>query len=106
MEQILAVVKRPSERAKLERIDNTLKAMQDLVGGHIECVTTNECVIICNEDGIGMGLTRNCYYKGHMLFGVVVAVVAEGDELAGLSLDAAADIMLDLDYGMEIAKWM
>ena len=40
-------------------IDNTLEAMQKLVGGYIEAVTRGDYAIICNEEGRLKGLKQN-----------------------------------------------
>ena len=40
-------------------IDNTLEAMQKLVGGYIEAVSKGDYAIICNEEGRIKGLKPN-----------------------------------------------
>ena len=36
---------------KVLTIDNTLKSMQEFVGGYIECVYLHDGILICNEEG-------------------------------------------------------
>ena len=40
-------------------IPNTLKAMQELVGGHIEIVDFQGACLVCNEEGKLLGLEPN-----------------------------------------------
>ena len=46
------LVKRPGLPLRAEVVENTLRSMQELVDGPIECVTvTEDLAILCNEEG-------------------------------------------------------
>ncbi len=47
------IVIRPNQQPSVETIDNSLAAMQELVGGYIEMFApwNDEVVIICNDEG-------------------------------------------------------
>ena len=73
-------------------IDNTLEAMQKLVGGYIETITFGDYVVICNEEGRLKGLPENpCMpdYVGDILFARV-----KGDEFASLPASEAQIIRI------------
>lgn len=68
---MLAVIKHPGEPAKRIEIDNTLEALQKAVGGYIEMVTLFENVtLICNEEGLMMGLLYNMEFIGMRFVGL------------------------------------
>lgn len=53
------LVKRPGLPLRAEVVENTLRSMQELVDGPIECVTvTEDLAIVCNEEGRLRGLCR------------------------------------------------
>ena len=46
------VVKRPAEKPEVMEIENELHALQEIVGGYIECVGVIDNIIcVCNEEG-------------------------------------------------------
>ena len=47
------IVVRPFRQPKVEKIENTLEAMQAVVGGYIEAIYPweDEIALICNEEG-------------------------------------------------------
>lgn len=49
----------PGKAPEQVTIPNTLKAMQELVGGHIEVINYQGACLICNEDGKLLGLEPN-----------------------------------------------
>ena len=55
------VVVRPNKSAVLEEIENTLEAMQSLVGGYIEAINpwNDGALLVCNEEGKLKGLPWN-----------------------------------------------
>lgn len=56
----IRIVKCPVDGpAVISFIDNTLEAMQKLVGGYIEVVSQGDYAIICNEEGRIKGLKPN-----------------------------------------------
>ena len=55
------IIKEPGEPiGHFAEIDNTLEAMQEIVGGYIETITFPGFVIVCNEEGklISVGKVR------------------------------------------------
>ena len=91
MERIRVVIFEPGKPGREEFIPNTLRAMQQVVGGHIESVhLTRELVCICNEEGRLLGLPENrCGICGTFF----VAQDDGGEELASLTREQA-DIVL------------
>ena len=60
MKKIKVLFYETGAEPKLLEIENTLEAMQKLVGGHIEHLTfSNGYSVICNEDGICRRLPIN-----------------------------------------------
>ena len=54
------LVVEPMKPCRVQEIPNTLEAMQKIVGGYIEAVYPfPDAVIVCNEDGKGLGLPYN-----------------------------------------------
>ena len=99
------IVKRPCDQFGEEAtIPNTLKALQETVGGYIETVTLeNGVVLICNEEGklrdmpynftlripprVTMFEVINELFGQCKFFGTVIACGAEGDQLADIPID-------------------
>ena len=60
-----AIRKEPGCAPELIDIDNTLKALQTEVGGYIETVTiASDAVVICNEEGVLLGMPYDCRFFG------------------------------------------
>lgn len=60
---------------QLMAIDNTLEALQEIVGGYIETFTFSQDVtLIINEDGRILGLPVNRDFCGHRFVGPMVFV--------------------------------
>lgn len=79
----------PGERGRIFDIENTLTAMQTLVGGHIETVTLAEgAVIICNEEGRMLGLSHNRLN----ICGPFFICGVDGDEFTGLPEKTAVQL--------------
>ena len=59
--KVLALL--PMELPKEIELDNTLEAMQNFVGGLIECIpltdTDSEVTLVCNDEGKLLNLTPN-----------------------------------------------
>jgi len=99
------IIKRPCDQFGEEAtIPNTLKALQEAVGGYIETVTLeNGVVLICNEEGklrdMPYNFTLRIPPRAMMFevinelfgqckfFGTVIACGAEGDEFADIPID-------------------
>ena len=80
------IIKRAFEPVgRLIDIDNTLKALQDNVGGYIETVTlASDLVIICNEEGRIKRLPYNCTIAGVDFVGTILAVGVDGEEFCDI----------------------
>ena len=93
MEKIKVIIKRPDEPiGHIESIDNDLKALQDTVGGFIQCVPIgNTSVMICNEEGKIHGLPFNFHFGVSMpdeVVGTVVICGVDGEEFADVPYGA------------------
>lgn len=78
--KITVIAARVGEPLHLEDIDNTLEAMQAFVGGYIETVTLEDGrVIVCNEEGVILGLPMN-----HGIAGDFFICEVNGDEFASI----------------------
>lgn len=83
MNKIKVYVKEPGQTPALREIDNTLEALQEIVGGYIETVTVaTDLVIICNEEGRLQGLAPNCRILGYDFVGPIIFAGVAGDEFA------------------------
>lgn len=58
MNKISVLVFEPDKECYIKDIDNTLEAMQEVVGGYIECLTMTsglddgtDLVLVCDEEG-------------------------------------------------------
>lgn len=75
-----AIRKKPGCAPELIEVENTLKALQDEVGGYIETVSIADVVIICNEEGRLCGLPHNCRFVGVDFVGTILVVGRNKDE--------------------------
>ena len=76
-----AIRKKPGCAPELIDIDNTLKALQAEVDGHIETVTiASDSVVICNEEGRLRGMPYNCLFFGMVFVGTILVVGRNKDE--------------------------
>lgn len=61
--KIKVLALQPMELPKEIELDNTLEAMQNFVGGLIECIpltdTDSEVTLVCNDEGKLLNLTPN-----------------------------------------------
>jgi len=92
------IIKRPCDQFGEETtIPNTLKALQEAVGGYIETVTLdNGVVLICNEEGKLRDMPYNFTVRrmihnflpvSNPIFGTVIACGTEGDVFADIPID-------------------
>ena len=76
-----AIRKKPGCAPEIIEVENTLKALQQEVGGHIETVTiASDAVIICNEEGRILCLPANCRVCGVDFVGTILVVGRNKDE--------------------------
>lgn len=91
------IIKRPCDQFGEETtIPNTLKALQEAVGGYIETVTLdNGVVLICNEEGKLRDMPYNFTLRRiygiipihNPIFGTVIVCGAEEDQFADIPID-------------------
>lgn len=62
-EKIRIIYRQPLHTAREMTVDNTLEAVQELVGGYIETVPLNMpgVILVCNEEGKLRGMKPNPY---------------------------------------------
>lgn len=79
------IKKEPGEAQELMDIPNTLKALQEAVGGHIETVTfcTDACVV-CDEEGVLKGKRYNCNFLGVDFVGTILLVGVDGENFCDI----------------------
>ena len=98
--KIIGIRCEPGKYAKVVEIENTLEALQDLVGGYIECITQEDgSTIICNEEGKLQGLEPCREFKVNgktvdIIYGSFLIVGTDGEEFAGLSNEQIGRNML------------
>lgn len=86
--KISVLIKDPGKNPRHVYIENSLKNLQNTVGGYIETLTlADDAVIICNEEGRLQGLPYCCTICGVDLVGTVVIAGVDGEEFADLPGD-------------------
>ena len=81
-----AIIKRPMQPAFRREIDNTLEALQELVGGYIETVNLpGSIVMIVNEEGKILRLPINFHLNCDLIHGTAVFVSVNGEDFCSLS---------------------
>lgn len=62
MAKIKALVKDPGKAPVIQKVENTLEALQELIGGNIECIQTGTLpgvLVLVDEEGKLKGLPQN-----------------------------------------------
>ena len=99
--QITVIKKEPGKAPELIPLfENSLSAFQEAVGGNIESVTlSSDFCIICNQDGLALGLPYNCNICGVDFFGTVIGVGVHGDDFTSVPAAHANSVikMMDMD---------
>lgn len=76
-----AIRKKPGAQPEIIEVDNTLAALQQEVGGYIETVTiASDAVVICNEEGVLLGMPYNCRFVVVDFVGTILVVGRNKDE--------------------------
>ena len=85
---MIAIIKHPGQPAVSQEVENSLKALQKLVGGYIETVSLPRgiCMIV-NEEGKLQGLQPNFRLDHDLIVGTAVFVGVSGEEFCSLSVD-------------------
>ena len=80
------LVKRPGLPLRAEVVENTLRSMQELVDGPIECVTVaTDLAIVCNEEGRLRGLSPSATILGTQFVGPVAFVGVRGEDFMSIT---------------------
>lgn len=96
--EIVGVIKKPGQKAFVYPfIKNELEALQKLVGGYIEAVTMDDCMVLCNEEGWLLNLPMNCRFRNVDFIGPIVVVGTAGGEFASLHAHNAELICKELN---------
>ena len=87
-DKIKVFTKRPDGIPRSVWVTNSLKNLQNAVGGYIEAVTLAAAlVVICNEEGRILGLQHNCAMCGVDFCGDIIIAGVRGDEFADVPVD-------------------
>ena len=72
-EQIEILVVEPEKKLYVKMIENSLKAMQEVVGGYIESIYLDDAAIVVNEEGKvnNLSLNRSLYDDNDERFDVI-----------------------------------
>lgn len=85
-ERIKVLFIKPDEHPVVTEIGNTLKDLQECVGGFIQMVMLSEtAAIICNEEGKLNGLDANRWYYNDIIVGDFIIVGIDGEDTVSLS---------------------
>lgn len=80
------LVKRPGLPLRAEVVENTLRSMQELVDGPIECVTVaTDLSIVCNEEGRLRGLSPSASILGTQFVGPIAFVGVRGEDFTDIT---------------------
>ena len=82
-----AIIKHLGQPAVSQEVENSLKALQNLVGGYIETVSLPRgiCMIV-NKEGKVQGLRPNFRLDHDLIVGTVVFVGVSGEDFCSLSV--------------------
>lgn len=87
MKKIQVWIKEPHKSPRHVWISNSLKNLQNTVGGYIEHVSLSKDVgIIVNEEGVVKDLPFNCSFDGMQLFGTVIWIGYDGEDFGSCPL--------------------
>ena len=99
------IFKEPGKEPRTMIIPNTLKMLQDLVGGYIETIRVSDrAILIMNEEGKLKGLEPNFFFGaiGDIIVGPVLIVGDGGEDFTDLPEDEAEEIARILRGGFEV----
>ena len=96
MAKIKALVKDPGKEPELIETENTLEALQALVGGNIESVTIvpDRLVMLIDEEGKMKGKKGNFFFTklDDFIVGTAVFLGTDGEEFASIPGEYAEEI--------------
>lgn len=97
---ITGVIKLPNEEAEVATdIENSLEGLRALVDGSIQTVAFEDCIAVCNDEGLQFGLSPNCKFRGIDFFGPIVVVDHNGEDFTSLRIVNPDQIAAELDEG-------
>ena len=80
------IIKRINQEPEITDIQNTLEALQGVVGGYIEAVPVHSgCVMLCNEEGRLQGLPYNFTLGTNHIVGDVIFTRQSNSEFTDLT---------------------
>lgn len=92
--QIRVVVKPVDGDWEIRTIPNTLKALQSIVGGYIECAQmTTDYTLVCNEEGRINGMKFNQRIFNYQMFGDFLIARTKGEDFVSMDQDEAEDVI-------------
>lgn len=97
------IVKAPNNPAVEAEIENTLEALQGIVGGYIECIPlTYEALVICNEEGKLRGLLHNFNMPMDNVVGTVIICGDEGEDFTDVPITVEEFNKILTEWGNEV----
>jgi hypothetical protein len=103
--RITVVVAEPGKQPETRVVDNTLAALQALVGGYLECQPWGTYYIWMNEDGRRLSLPYNRLVADQMYLGTIfVAKTASGGDMVGLTEKEIGEVSLWLHLPGRLAS--
>ena len=89
VKRITVIICEPGKLPRIDHIENTLEAMQEIVGGYIETVTfAEDACIVCNEEGRLKGLAPCMKLFGIDFVGTCMVVGVKGEEFCSVPENA------------------
>lgn len=81
------IIKKPEEKyGVITDIKNDLDVLHDIVGGFIEVVPFDKCLIICNENGKILNLAPNIRYEYDYIVGTIVVCGRDEDDFTDIPI--------------------
>lgn len=89
----------PGRRPEIIQVDNTLKALQEQVGGRIETISIDKNLVgIVNEEMILLSLPYNGRIGGQHIFGTLLVVGLNGEEFCDVPENFSFEMMRPMAY--------
>lgn len=93
------VVKKVGQNPEVKEINGELHEMQEIVGGHIECINIADNILcVCNEEGKLIGLTPNFSFRGDIIVGDVFFCVGGEEDFESLNDDQIELLMVTMNF--------